>query len=331
MRQLVEELVEVRRWLTPTQAQCLCPLGHEAMLYLDGVPTLNCCHQKCKGQVQQLNAELRDQFEELQASDPDHKAAPMVIDDAYCRRLKMLRTIRINAERNVMPIILRNPVEREEWLERSPVKLGDDLRDDWRHIISLFKPGDVVWCGGTTDSGREEHTRNFGTAESWLETQRCPGPLVCAATFMAGSYQRTAKRVRDQEFLIVESDHLDYAEQGALIQHLGRTLKLVAIVCTGGKSLHAWFIRPTWKFAGDEEFMALIEGLGCDTGPLRLPCMTRLPGWLREETNRWQKLLFYDPAAVTAHRAARETARLESLARLARCRELLERSQNLQR
>ena len=289
---IVEDLVDVRRWLTPTQAQCRCPLGHEAMLYLNGVPTLNCFHQRCKAQVQQLNAELRDQFEELRASDPDAHPAPVVIDDAYVRRMQKLRTITVNAQRYTLPTALRCPVQRDEWLERSPVKLGDDPRDDWRHIFTLFNPSDVVWCGGPMDSGREEHTRNFGTAESWLKAKRCPSPLVCAATFMAGSYQRTAKRVRNQEFLIVESDHIDYPEQGALIQHLGRTLKLVAVVCTGGKSLHAWFIRPTWKFADHEEFKALIEGLGCDPGPLRLPCMTRLPGWLREETNRWQQLLY---------------------------------------
>ena len=255
-QQLVEDLVEVRRWLTPTQAQCRCPLGHEALLYLDGVPTLHCRHQKCKGQIRELNAELREQFAELRASDPDSYPAPVVIDKAYVRRLQRLRSITMDAQRYTLPVALRTPVQREEWLERSPVKLGDDVRDDWRHIVSLFKASDVVWSGWPTDSGSEEHTRNFRTAESWLQEQWCPGPLVCAATFMAGSYQRMAKRVRDQEFLIVESDHLDYAEQGALIQHLGRSLKLVAIVCTGGKSLHAWFIQPRWKHDRAEEFKA---------------------------------------------------------------------------
>ncbi len=328
-QQLVEDLVEVRRWLTPTQAQCRCPLGHEALLYLDGVPTLNCFHQKCKAQVQELNTELREQFEELRASDPDSHPAPVVIDEAYVRRLQKLRAISVNAQRYMLPMILGSPVQREEWLERSPAQLGDDTRDDWRHIMSLFKPSDVVWCGCPTDSGSEEHQRNFRTSANWLQMERCPGPLVCAATFLDGSYQRTAKRVRDWEFLIVESDHLDYAQQGALIQHLARTLKLVAIVCTGGKSLHAWFIVPKWNFEKIEEFKALLEGLGCDTGPLRLPCMTRLPGWLREEKNRWQQLLYYDPASVTAHRAARETARLESLARSAQRGELLNRILNL--
>lgn len=328
---IVEDLVDVRRWLTPTQAQCRCPLGHEAMLFLDGVPTLHCCHQRCKGQIRELNTELRERLAELRASDPDAHPAPVVIDEAFLRRLKKLRTITVNAQRYTLPMVLRNPVPREEWRERSPVKLGDDVRDDWRLIVSLFKPGDVVWSGWPTDSGREEHTRNFRTAESWLHEQRCPGPLVCAATFMAGSYQRKAKRVRDSEFLIVESDHLDYAAQGGLIQHLGRSLKLVAIVCTGGKSLHAWFIQPRWKHDRAEEFKAHLEGLRCDTGSLRLPCMTRLPGWLREETKRWQQLLYYDPAAVTAHREAKEAARLQSLARSELRSALLDRAYNTPR
>lgn len=59
-QQSVETLVEVRRWLTPTQAQCRCPVGHEAMLYLDRVPKLHCFHQRCQAQIQELNTELRE-------------------------------------------------------------------------------------------------------------------------------------------------------------------------------------------------------------------------------------------------------------------------------
>ena len=63
---IVEDLVDVRRWLTPTQAQCFCPVGHEATLYLDGVPTLHCFHQRCKAQIQKLNTELREHLSEYE-------------------------------------------------------------------------------------------------------------------------------------------------------------------------------------------------------------------------------------------------------------------------
>jgi hypothetical protein len=83
------------------------------------------------------------------------------------------------------------------------------------------------------------------------------------------------------------------------------SLPIIALVDTGGKSIHAWLdVSKIAKVTSSEKWTTEIKGrlydrilkpLGVDgacSNPARL---SRLPGHLREEKNEYQKLLYLDP------------------------------------
>ena len=152
-----------------------------------------------------------------------------------------------------------------------------------------------IWIGALADSGSPEHVKNFRLVQEWLKEDKCPGQFICPANFQAGSFQRSQANVIWTHFLIVESDTLSKADMSSVFLWLARSWNLVAVVDTGNKSLHGWFEHPIGLSKKDSALnKAILDGFGCDISMLRPSQPCRMPGWLREDTCRWQTLLYLD-------------------------------------
>ena len=188
------------------------------------------------------------------------------------------------------------------YANRSPVNLyNGDPREDWRLIIKLIEPEDVIWIGTRkNDSANDTHPpewidyckTRFRFASEWLKESACPGILTCPSAFKPGTYSRCDAHVLTRRFLVLESDTLDRNQVCAVFKWTEQFAKLRAIVDTAGKSLHAWFEMPAPDVLGQLE--TILPQLGCDKAMFipSQPC--RLPGGSRPDTGRVQSLLYLD-------------------------------------
>jgi len=102
-------------------------------------------------------------------------------------------------------------------------------------------------------------------------------------------------------YLVVESDS---APTDLWIKALAQIpLPIASIVTSGGRSLHA-LVRidantsEGWKAARSHIAPALVT-LGADLGAMTTVRLTRLPFCFRQETSKWQRLLFLNPAPTS--------------------------------
>ena len=263
----------------------------------DKPPTIYCVHTtSCAGAVAEKNRELRRaigraEWEHRRGLDPTLPERSKRTRAEQLRRARQRRLDDLASRaRRALPLILadyRWPVS--EMAACSPTAIGDPLSG----ILSLFDPDDVVWIGDRLESGTPRFRTRFRTAHRWLrERPRPRGPLMSAAVWRHGCYQRNASQIVATPFLVVESDTLTRDQMGAVFRWcLADHLPLRAVIDTGGRGIHGWFDRPADPAALQERIAAL-TALGCDPGPMRPVSMSRLPGAWRGE--RQQRLLWLD-------------------------------------
>lgn len=324
-RTVAEKLLGRISWESETKGICKCPgadlhanPGDAATVFLDAAPTLHCFHQSCAAQVANANSRLRSfigsaekypdkahRLDKLIAQVSTGKEQPQEassepssphVDEGNDNQEDELHRVKMLARANLPAITAEFPLQPDDWVDISPIRLPEDAqRDDWRLLLQVLPQEDRVWIGDFRDSGRPEHMKHFREAGTWLREKECPRPFICPACFQPSSIQRSEANVMWNRFVIVESDTLSKPEMGSVFLWLAKSWPLVAVVDSGNKSLHGWFERPQglppkkWK-----ENEAVLEGLGCDLAMLRPAQPCRLPGWLRQETGRWQSLLYLD-------------------------------------
>ncbi len=190
--------------------------------------------------------------------------------------------------------ILDKPWTIEAIEAASPVRVSSSWSDQVAAVLRLFEPGDVVWIGGLGDSGQAWHARHFRAVREWLRDDR-PGPRISTCTFKPGSISRSQASVLRRRFLVVESDELGHASQGAVIRWLIEGgLRLRAVVDTRGRSLHAWFDLPGKRSL--EQLAIQLPALGMDSSLFNPVQPVRLPGWRRSDSGLVPRLLYLSPA-----------------------------------
>jgi hypothetical protein len=202
----------------------------------------------------------------------------------------------VRASSSLAPILKRFQWKYEEIKASSPSAISDDdVAGQWKQIVGIFKPGDVLWIGDTYDSGSSRHQANFKSVEEWLKAPTLAGQFTCPAAFKNASFSRSNDNVLQRRFLVVESDILSKDQVGAVFKFLRDEvgLRLRAIVDTAGKSLHGWFDFP--KKAVLEELEIILPRLGCDPGLFRPSQPCRLPGAMRD--GKFQRLIYLDSVA----------------------------------
>lgn len=173
-----------------------------------------------------------------------------------------------------------------------------DLPEEEHHlcIFHLFKPDDIIWTGrDVNDTGYRNARWRFKAAKEWFAKYQCPGEFTCPSAFQQGVCSRSGGNVKEQRFLVVESDELSYDATGAVFRWLvsqGDVLR--AVVDTANKSLHGWFEWPS------ENRVKLLKGLlpllQCDPKMFGASQPCRLPGAIRTTGPRAgsrQRLIFF--------------------------------------
>ena len=309
-QRVAESLLGHVEWQSPTEGLCLCP-GERRHTYptgirdcrvlLDGVATVHCFHRSCGEAVEKANKELRrrlwnrrwclvlpsgKRIEGLASN-----RGEIVTESPACAAEEAEETRRY-WEGRLGEILERYrwPVERIE--EESPRAVRrSDGHAQFSQWLCLWGEEDVIWIGDVHDSGLPAHARHFRTVRDWRRIGPVLGNFSCGCTFAAGTWKRSKAGVKERRFLIVESDELAKDAVGGVFRYLrdGLGYPLQAVVDTGGKSLHGWFLAP--RTAAKEAALKIcLTGLKCDPRMFSVTQPARLPGAWRDR--KLQRLLY---------------------------------------
>ena len=299
--EVIQETLGSVDWLSDYEGFCQCPGKHlhttreakkDCKLYLSPVAALSCFHSSCRVVVEETAKRLRlfianatgakiglgsKLTQEQKDQMAKQRAREALRHQAACSRHRVLRDHQWKYSQIQLD---------------SPTPVDADSSGQWRSLLGLFAPDDVIWTGAVYDSGTTHHASHFRSRDEWLTLTSAPAQFVCASTFKPGSYSRGNDTVARRPFLVVESDELDRDTIGAVFRWMREKVKLRlrCIVDTAGKSLHGWFEFPAE--AELDELKVVLPEFGCDPKMFTASQPCRLPGALRD--GRHQKIIFLD-------------------------------------
>ena len=277
---------------------------------LDKVPGAYCFHSSCLGELEAANKALRSAAGKAsKGRKPECKPTEQTPEERERQRQKLLRErLKARAVGSLAEILREFELGPADFWELSPVRLLDDPANDWRLLLRLFKPGDLVWIGGKFDScgndapqsKKESCRRHFRTAAEWQKEREAPEQFTCPSVFRPGTHSRCNEAVIQRRFLVIESDVLPKDEMASVINWCRQFMRLRAIVDTGRRSLHGWFDAPPPEVEAELRIILPNLGRGAEDQPtldpalfkLAQPC--RLPGAWREPGKVRQALLYLD-------------------------------------
>lgn len=238
--------------------------------------------------------------------DPERDRRWRLERDAERRRQAVEKSLADAAARARAGIIARHLWSLAQVRESSPQRIDSPLveSDPCHFLSSLFSKGDVVWTGEVFHSG-SNHADHWRTVADWHDAPTV-GPMVSPATWKPGSTRRTADSVLASPFVVLDFDGLPGATprtSAEIRQHVEESLavakwirddlhwRLAAIIWTGGKSIHAWFISP--PTAALQSLRLTAAALGIDSGLIgrpEHPC--RLPGQRHPKTGNMSRVIW---------------------------------------
>jgi hypothetical protein len=195
--------------------------------------------------------------------------------------------------------------------ESSPVRLDWPPEDDTVHFLSaLFLPDDLIFIGNQYDKGTPGDTIRY--CQEWIDLIRSgvtpPGPFVCInpLTGKEGIAKtgnpsfRCDATVNTFRYCLVEFDNLTKDDQVNFWSK--SSLPVKALIDTGGKSIHAWLevsrladvtSPDDWSIQIKHRLYDLIlKHLGVDGACSNPSRLSRLPGFVRPETKKYQSLMW---------------------------------------
>src|SRR5690606_14574395 len=168
--------------------------------------------------------------------------------------------------------------------DSSPVRLDED-GPDAEEIIDLLFPGNPLLCVGMRKWEACTKPREFWRGKLGRMQFIVPSPMA-AETGLAldgGQSQRCLGNVGPRAYIVTEFDGgTPRDQQAAIIGHLSHYAPLVAVVDSGGESLHAWF-----RAAGQPEdkvlrFFRYAVSLGADKATRCAAQFVRMPEGRRD-------------------------------------------------
>ncbi len=170
----------------------------------------------------------------------------------------------------------------------------------------LYRPDERLFIGMRHDASAE----HVLAASQWITRLKhgiaisehiIPNPVTggLGRTKDGKRSYRSDACVERFRFAVIEFDVLSREQQ---IQFwAGVPLPVVALVDSGGKSIHGW-IRidavnaDEWTLRVEDKLFALLTAVGADSACKNEARLSRMPGHFRAEKNRWQRVLYLDPA-----------------------------------
>lgn len=304
-QQKAESVVGQVEWQSENHGLCKCPGEHfhtsntrvrDTTVFVDSVPTIFCWHSSCQAVRSEANYKLR----KLILNDPLYRPmlAPMSTSGTNPAKLiierdaesEIIQRIGVIAQSNRARYLAHYMWDPADMFEQSPAAISDKASDQYKALLSLFQPSDIVWIGAVKDSG--SHPQNFRAASEWLTLDEPIGQFITGSAFKVGTISRSNDNVECRRFLVVESDELSKAEMGAVFQLMRDLFKmrLYAVIDTAGKSLHAWFDaipNPDWE----KQLKAFLVPMGCDPATFKPSQPVRVAGADRD--SKMQSLLWF--------------------------------------
>jgi hypothetical protein len=231
---------------------------------------------------------------------PRPRPAPVVNDGAAALR-KIINQGKITNEADL-------------W-ESSPIRLwGEPEKDQVIFLASAFIPDDLIFIGDQIEPGIID--QNIRTRDAWgkfFQSGGKAGPFIIInpingipATTKNGDKEtlRGDGNVVSFKYCLVEFDNLSREDQIKFWS--AAKLPIVALIDSGGKSIHAWLevsklASVTTLEHWDKEikgrlYDVLLRPLGVDSACSNPARLSRLPGHFREEKNKFQRLLWLAPS-----------------------------------
>ena len=198
----------------------------------------------------------------------------------------------------------------EDIMKKSPVPIDfPEWEAGWRTLSALYRSDDLLYIGGSKDSGILGDT--IRTAAEWIdlfkrEKPKRPHIMVNPLTGKpapkkdgSGETLRGDGNIASFRHAVVEMDQTSLADQLAFWSWAA--LPVRALVISGGKSIHGWV---DVSCAGAIEWEREVESdlfpnylfpLGCDKSCLNESRLSRMPGHFREDKGAMQKLIWLSP------------------------------------
>jgi hypothetical protein len=186
----------------------------------------------------------------------------------------------------------------------------------WDSVLLLrthFQPWEFVFIGGHREEGILGRT--IRTAAAWvdyIEAGGVAGPFIICNPLSGepapkkdgeGETYRGDGNVKTFRHCLVEFDDLTREDQIRFWS--AAKLPVVALIDSGGKSIHAWLdVSKLANVSNADEWDAhvkrglydrLLTPLGVDRACSNPARLSRLPGYVRAETGRTQRLLWLSP------------------------------------
>ena len=165
-------------------------------------------------------------------------------------------------------------------------------------IAQLF-PGDPLLCAGEENYSMRCRPRSeWGTQLASMQFI-VPSPMI-AEWGLNQNGERSTRCLNNtgpRRHLVIEFDDASPDEQAAFHIHLAQRILLVAVVHSGGKSLHGWYYVKGLAETEVKEFMRYAARLGADHHTLVRCQPVRMPGGMRRSGFRSvrQEILFLNP------------------------------------
>jgi len=229
-----------------------------------------------------------EQYQPRQIAGPKPKALPMT-REAFIRR--------------------GDGAEESDWWEASPYRIDWEPgpRDALALLGALYAPEEYLFIG-------ERYGAEVATVGDWMRRiesgEPCPphfipNPLTGQEHPLPDGKlsRRGDSAVVSFRFAVAEFDGMGKPEQLAFWWGY-RSAPIVALIDTGGKSIHALLrvdapSREAWEADVEQRlFSRVLCPLGCDAACRNESRLSRLPGHFRREKNQWQRLLYLNPEGV---------------------------------
>lgn len=190
--------------------------------------------------------------------------------------------------------------EEQLFIGRREIKArpGENIRTAAEWITHFERC--LAWI---TEQSPERQRREFQRLGE-LYPQIMPNPLTGreGETKDGGRSFRADSCVAEYRYIVAEFDKMSFNEQGAILRGLGKAgAKIAAVIYSGSKSCHAWLVCEgvntikEWQRQVKNALFPILGAAGADTACSNPSRLSRLPGILRAEKGKWQRLLYLAP------------------------------------
>ncbi len=198
--------------------------------------------------------------------------------------------------------------------ERSPIKNPQSLPT--AEVIDLiFGDGDPLLCFSTASRYANTDRRSCFRGTEHCYNLLVPSPMSARYGHTKGEGKvtsRSLENVGPRMHVVIEFDSGSVEEQAGLILHLATfSFPLRAVIFSGGKSLHAWFVVSGIAEEFVERFLRYAAWLGADTATFSPVQLVRMPN-VEREPGRMQAVLYLD--ALSSRNPGVESAQAATLA-----------------